>query len=412
MRISSGIVFLLVGTFCWGQAGAPVPASASSQDKTGQRPEKSSDPPAKTESAEDDVPAYTLQFHEQEKPIGGFVASPLIQEPVRCSTDGTPFFNMLDIPSSKDQSFDPFKQTVYSVSSKGAHSYSIKTLPDLDNVRFLALDADDSKVVLLVTGTSKDGEAGSSSASPPPPSTGSPIQALLMGKPYLAFFDHDGNYQKSAKLGVTYFARDFALLPSGEFIVFGFDEIKSVVRISLLDSDGGYLRDIPYSGELTSDPAFEETKSGTDFERESALMKSSFGSWHLAHARGKVLLYEPDSKAPVLEIGSGGARREVPLSLPKGFYLEAFMPSSDRWIARLGEDGPNKPARGFAGTSYNKNQLFELDPSDGSARYRIDLGNEVEVNPYTIACEQDGKFLAYKTDKDSKFTLVTADIAR
>jgi hypothetical protein len=211
---------------------------------------------------------------------------------------------------------------------------------------------------------------------------------------------------------VPYFASDFALLSSGELIVFGFDQVNSVVRVSLLDSDGGYLRDIPNSEDLASDPAFQDTKSGTGYERARALMKTGFGSWRFAHARGKVLLYEPDSKAPVLEIGPGGARREVPLSLPKGWYLESFMSSGDRWIALLGEDGPNKPARDFSGTSSNKTQLFEFNPSDGSPLYLIDLGNETEVGPYIVACEQDGTFLAFKTDKDSKFTLLSADIAR
>ena len=415
MRGVCGVVFLLAGGFCWGQAGTPVPAPESSpvtsQDRINGHLEKSRDVAAKTESGEVDLPVYILQFHEQEKPIGGFVASPLIAEPVRCASDGTPFFNMLDFPSSKDQPFDPLKQTVYSVSSKGAHSYPIKALPDLDNVLFVALDADDSKVVLLVTATPRDQSADSSSASSAP-STGSSLQrALSAGKDYLVFFDHDGNYQKSVRLGAPYFARDIALLSSGEYVVFGFDEVNSVVRISLLDSDGGYLRDIPYSDELTNDPAFQETQSGREYERSRALIKTGFGSWRFAHARGGVLLYEPDSKAPVLEIGPGGARREVPLSLPKGYYLDAFMSSSDRWIVRLGENGPDKLARGAAGTSYNKRELFELNPSDGSPKYRIGLGNEIQVGPYTIACEQDGKFLAFKTDKDSKFILLNADIA-
>jgi hypothetical protein len=237
-------------------------------------------------------------------------------------------------------------------------------------------------------------------------------RALIKGKPYLAFFDRDGSYKRSVRVGVPYFVNDFALLSSGELIVFGFDQVNSVVRVSLLDSDGGYLRDIPNSEDLATDPAFQGTKSGTVYERAHALIKSGFGSWKLAHARGKVLLYEPDSKAPVLEIGPGGARREVPLTLPKGWYLEAFMPSSDRWIARLAAEGPDKPARGSSGENSNKRQLFEFNPSDGSPLYRIDLGNETEVGPYIVACEQDGTFLAFKTDKDSKFTLLSADIAR
>jgi len=444
MRRSVAIAFLIASTFCWGQAGTPVSAPASSPEKNNQQPEKVSPDKAvkdksasvETKQAADEyIPAYTLQIHEQEKPIGGFVASPLIQSPVRCSSDGTPFFNMIDFPNSKGGYFDPFKQTVYSVSSKGAQSYPIKNLPDLGYVRFVALDADDSKVVLLVTGTPKDLDGSSSgssaqliwvprkpnqddAASSEPPESPERLQELkeeqkfAKGKNYLVFFDRDGSYKKSAKLGVEYHPHDIALLSSGELVVFGYDEVNSVVRISLLDSDGGFLHDISYSDDLTSDPSLQATKTGTVIERLRALSNSGFGSWHFARARGKVLLYQPDSKAPVLEIGPGGVRREVPLSLPKGYYLKEFLPSSDRWIVMLGENGPNKPARNVAGTFYEDFALFELNPIDGTPRYRINMGGEIPFNAQSIACEQDGRFLAYKTDENSKFTLLNADITR
>jgi hypothetical protein len=283
-------------------------------------------------------------------------------------------------------------------------------LPDLDSAQFLAVDADDSKVVLLVTGKrkDKDQDTGSSSGSKEMSNA-----KYFSGKLYIAFFDRDGSYRKSVDLDVQYFPHDIALLSSGEFVIYGYDESKSSVRVSLLDSDGGFLHDISYSDDLTSDLAFKETKA--EYERLRALMHSSFGSWRFAHARGKVLLYQPNSKAPVFEIGPGGARREVPLSLPKGYHLLKFLPSSDRWIVLLQEDDSNKtakPSAGDSGDSQNKVVLFELNPSDGSPRYRINLGSEIPFNPYSIACEQDGRFIAFSENKDKKFILLNADITR
>lgn len=413
MRRTCVVFFFGIGAFCWAQAGTqvPAPAPSSSPDnaiKSMAIPQKSSpgkpsaDAIAESVEAGDDLPAYKLEFKEQEKPIAGVAASPLIQAPVRCASDGTSYFNMIDVPSSKDQPFDPFKQTVYAVSEKGSHSFSVKSLSDLDNVRFVAMDADDSTAVFLVNGIRKDEESDSSSKS----------KVNVKPKSYIAFFDLDGNYKKSVEVGVQYYPSDIALLTSGEFVIFGYDEVNSVVRISLLDSDGAFIRPITFSGDLVGDPAFQEAESGTGLERARAVVRSGIGSWRFAHARGKVLLYEPDSKAPVLEIGPNGAKREVPISLPKGYFLDAFLPSADRWIARFQEDGPNKPSRSFAGTYSNKMALYELNSADGSLRYRIDLGDEVQFNPYCIVCEQDGRFLAYKTDKDAKLILLNADVAR
>jgi len=418
MRRFSGIVFLVVSAFCWGQAGTPVPPPVSSQDKINQHPEKLipdkvgkdlSDVGAKDESTDDDLPAYTLQFRES-KPTGGFVSWPLIQLPVRCASDGTSFFNVIDFPSSPDQPLDPFKSTVYSVSSKGAQSFSIENLPDLDRAQFLAVDADDSKVVLLVTGKRKDKDRVADSTSGTKEMSSA---KYFSGDSYIAIFDRNGSYRKSVEVGVQYGPHDIALLSSGEFVVFGYDQVKSAVRVSLLDSDGGFLRDISYSDDLINLPAFKEAETADDLVR--AVAGSGIGSWRLAHARGKVLLYQPGSKAPVFEIGPNGARREVPLSLPKGYRLDQFLSSSDRWIALLQEDDSSKPAKSSArdsGDSSNKVALFELNPSDGSSRYRINLGSEIPFNPYSIACEQEGRFLAYTADKDSKFILLNADIAR
>jgi len=158
--------------------------------------------------------------------------------------------------------------------------------------------------------------------------------------------------------------------------------------------------------------AFQDAEKGTGYERAHAANQSGIGRWRFAHSRGMVLLYEPDSNAPVLEIGPNGARREVPLSPPKGYVLDRFLSASDRWIASFQEDGPNKPGLSFAGNSSNKTVLYELNPSDGTLRYRIDLGGEIYSNPNAIACEHDGSFLAFKSDSDGKLVLLDATIGR
>ncbi len=385
------ILLLSISLQGWGQAGArsaaPAPSAAES---------------AETELA--DLPAYRLDFHEKKPQISDAPATPLIALPIRCADDGALFFNTLNMPGPNDLGADPLKQTIYSASIKGSHSYPTQMLTDLSNVRFIAMDADDSKVALLVSATRKtqSGNSLSSSAQNIVSSQGS----------FIALFDRDGSYKKSLEIEGKYGLNDLLILPSGEFVVFGYDSVGGTVRVSLLGSDGVLIRPINLSDAMLSDPALRQAESGSSFDRSIALSHSTLGAWRFARARHRAILYEPGSSSPLLEIGPGGATREVPISAPKGFTLDAILPSDDRLLARYRQISPSRSGAGELGETKNNLEFFELNPADGSLRYRIDLGKDLTFNPYSIACEVDGTFLAYRMNKDSKFELLEADVSR
>lgn len=429
MRRACGLgAFLLASAFCLGQTGTAVivsPSSQDSRDRTFPVPAtqisgrthlraslaKAAPADADTESAGEEIPTYTLEFKQREKQSGGVPVSPLIVLPVRCSSDGTPFFRAIDLPVTKDQPFDPVKQTVYSITADGgAHLFTIQALYDLDNVRFGGMDADGSTVVFLVYARKRSDIPGVSG----------PLPAGVAPKTenYLAFFDHDGGYKRSVKIGVDQDIYDIALLSSGEIAILGYDKMVSAVRVSLLDTDGEFIKPILFSDDIVSGPALRKAADTSDaYEQARAVVSSGIGSWRFAHVREKILLYQPDSKAPVLEIGTGGVKREIPVSIPKGYRLDAFLPSNDRLIARFREVGQAKPTTGGDVTSFNNFAFFELNPSDGSLRYRIDLGKGVAPSSYSIACERDGTFLAFESEvdansKDAKLILLNASVGR
>lgn len=408
---------LVLGVFCLVQASAQQAApAAAAQDQTGQtnagqakvvqdkadaeKDKKTEDPSAS--AGQDDTPAYTLDFKEPDKKVAGLVASPFIVLPIRCASDGTAFFNMLDPPGAGSKAYTPLRQTVHSVSSQGSHAFSIQSISDLDDVRFIAMDADDSKVAILVEARRKSAENIQSSSLPP--------GGTVKKKSYIALFDRNGSYTKSLDVSVAYGPSDLALLSSGEFAVYGYDSVNAAVRVSLLDSSGDLVRSIPLSDEFLDNSALKDAETGTPHERVQALTKSGIGAWRFARARGMVVLYQPGSNAPALEIGAGGARREVPIARPPGYSLDAFVPASDRWIVRYKRTG--LPELGE--TRYNTNdlELFEVNPSDGTLRYRIDLGKDSGVGILSIACEADGEFLSYRMDEDNKLALLNAAAPR
>ena len=406
MHSSFIVLWIAAAASCWAQAGTQqIPAPASSQgtaerEKIVQDKNKldTADHPA---SENIPIPAYTLEFREQEKQAGDTLASSFIILPIRCSSDGTPFFNMINPPNSPGKPFDPLQQTVYSLSPRGSHSFSIRALSDLDDVRFIAVDADESQVAFLVSARRKSEQTISPADLPP--------GAVLKTKSYIALFDRSGAYTKSVEVGVDYGPSDLALLSSGEFVVFGYDSVNAAVRVSLLGSGGEFISPITFSDEMVSNPALKEAETGTMHERVKALERSGIGSWRFARSRGRALLYEPGSTAPVLEIGEGGVKREVPLSAPPdGYSLDAFLPATDRWIARYKRAGLPKQGEFDTSAGSENLALYELNPNDGSPQYRIDLGKDNGVGILDIACEKDGAFLAFKSNKDSKLVLLNA----
>jgi hypothetical protein len=61
---------------------------------------------------------------------------------------------------------------------------------------------------------------------------------------YIAEFDRNGSYKESIELPMTYVLSHFAILPSGEFLVTGYDELNSTPKLLFLNSSGQVVRSI------------------------------------------------------------------------------------------------------------------------------------------------------------------------
>jgi len=131
--------------------------------------------------------------------------------------------------------------------------------------------------------------------------------------------------------------------------------------------------------------------------------ETSVAGWQFIPARGRVLLYRPHSTSPVLEIGAGGYRREVPIAAPPGYEIDDFIPSTKQWYVRFRRSGA-----GDSGGPVSRNdfQLAELNPGDGS------IARLFKIDPdslFDVACEADGEFVSYTLDKDH-FMLSSTDV--
>jgi hypothetical protein len=218
-------------------------------------------------------------------------------------------------------------------------------------------------------------------------------------------FDRAGNYKATVEPPDRYSFRRFAELPDGDLLALGYDRANAVARLLLLDSGGQMIRELQIPAGMQNNPELRQGETGGDLNRARA--ETSLSWWLFAPARHKVLLYVAHSKAPILEVGAGGAVREVPLEAPKGYVLDSVVPANDRWIMRFRREGLSVGGEMDARPQTRNFVYYEVNPEDGSLRRQL----EIASGPgFGIACEQDGVLTGFSVSPDSKYLRMTADI--
>jgi hypothetical protein len=157
---------------------------------------------------------------------------------------------------------------------------------------------------------------------------------------------------------------------------------------------------------MLDDPKLNQGELGGSTEAVTA--SGSLSAWQFASARHRVILYKPHSSAPVLEVGSGGAVREVPLAAPPGYELDGVVSGTDRWIMRFRRSGLSDSQVSDASTASGNFLLYETNPLDGSLKTRLSLKSG---SVFSLACEADGVVSSFLVDGSAKFLVSSASLA-
>ena len=357
-------------------------------------PEKSTEPQRDPAA---DLPKVTLNF-EDAKTISGVPAASAFVNPIYCSPDGVPFVAFV-MPGE----FGP--QAVYSLDPKGGHTYSVGAVPGLYDVGFHhGYFVSDEMVGLLIKAT-KDKTTAPNMVSFGP---GFPPRHIYTGvhHDYLVEFGLDGSYKKAVELPKHYSFMQLAELPDGTFLALAYDRVNAVPLLLVLDSDGEIMHPIELPNAMTGDTTMTQGETGG--MRTEMAAETSMSWWLFASARKDVLLYQAHTHAPVLEVGAGGAVREVPLQAPKGYVLDGVISASDRWIMRFRRESLSDRGVIDARPETKNYVLYEVNPLDGSLEREIDV---VAGPSFNVACEDDGVVTAFRMDGD-KMERETADLPR
>jgi hypothetical protein len=330
------------------------------------------------------IPERTLKF----TPVDAdstLAISPVTSLP-RCDTEGYLFLDLLD---PKDLN----KHTVVSLRGKQSQTYLPSAISDLHDLFISDFFPSKSKVGFLVRGTKEP------PGSPGPGKSPAGI-AWSSYHNYIAEFDRNGSYKESIELPVSYHLSHLAIFPSGEFLVAGYDQLNSTVRLLLLSSSGQISKTIDLPGSRTSAAGDAPNRSIEAARATRNLM----GSIVFTPYNEDVLVWRANSSDPVLDVTSGGGVREVPLQPPSGFVFVDMIPSNDRWVGHFRTEN-TKENSPFTSDTYS---YFELRPQDASISSKLLIVGDRDL-PQRLACETAGSYITYKLDKDNKVALLRSN---
>lgn len=283
------------------------------------------------------------------------------------------------------------KHTVVSFKDKESQTYLPSAISDLHDLFIFGFFTSKSIVGFLVRG-SKDLLG--------PPGHGKSPAGIAWSTyhTYIAEFNRDGSYKGSIQLPISYQVNHFAILPSGEFLVIGYDKINSTVRMLLLSSSGTIEKPIDLP-ELRTPAAGNAPYGSVDAATATTKL---MGTFVFTPYNDDILVWRMNGNDPILDVNSEGGVREVPIQTPPGFVFVGLVPSNDRWIGHYRTQSTPEDAP-FTKETYS---YFELRPQDGSISSKLLITGD---GSQYLACEGDGSYINYKLDKNNKLVLLKSD---
>ena len=333
------------------------------------------------------APLYRIDFREGQ-PVRDIGSTLAFRTPIECASDGTV---LLDVVQSLNSGVRPSNISPQSPSllligislSGEVHSFPLGQVKNLYDLTYIADYVGDSEVVLLVLAAAEDKEGKKKYTTKD--GTEHEFSAdLAEHHYYILIFDRHGAYQKKIRADVPMRLRQIGLLPSGRFVVDGYDENDRTPKLAMLKDDGTLLKflEVP-AGERPASAM--HTKDATGKGPAVYLAPVQF------LGQGNVIFtVQQDSKFPILEVNEAGAIRTLRPKLPNGMETSFLVPSDKNLYALVSAPGAE--------------MIYEFNSQDGSVLRRLHVGDSESAQE--VACVHDGKFLSFKTNDNNLVPLV------
>lgn len=345
--------------------------------------------------AQIDHPVYSLVFKPQAA-IPELKAS-AFSPPILCSSDGTAYYGVPEPPTYREM-------MIHKLDLHEPRSFPYRAVEGLYDARFISFFPGDAEVYVLVNAAENLEQAQDDAAK----HMGSYIAvSSLKGRHhFLLKFDRSGRYVNRIQLADQLSFARFAVFEDGSFVALAVDRSTAAVKLAEMSSDGKVIRYLPLPSAMQSSGA--QSSPLMSKEGEIAGVEARLGRWFFAPVRHKVLLFARDV-SQVLELGPDGARREVGIAIPRGYFFDSVVSSNDRWLFVVPRQVEWEPGK-FGGKLTSRDYtIYEVDFNDGK------FIREMKGTPTPglgIACERDGVFTGFSVGRDSKYVLWAAEMPR
>lgn len=303
---------------------------------------------------QDAIPRFMIAF-EKRQAIEGVQATPAIQLPFQCASDGSIFVNFISTaPEAAGAPRRFLPAELVSISPSGAGKTFL-----LDQVAAPRVSgeighyASDEAVYFLVRAMKE-----------------SPQQSQQ--KIYLLKFSREGRLESSSEFSAEFRVDTFGVFRSGALLVSGHDKDDKAPRLAIVKEDGTPLEFVKIpEGDAPSSLAAPSNSSNPGVIRPARLVSN-----------GLSFIVIPSSAGfPLLEVAESGEVKPIRPKWPEKDQIPFVLPSDHGLFAT-----------GASESGQFSQQIYEIDPEDGSLLRRFDLpphriGSDV-------ACIHENKFLS------------------
>jgi hypothetical protein len=325
----------------------------------------------------DGFPSYWIAFQRGD-PVAGLNVSPAISMPIQCSSDGTAYLDMLQLPDFRSHLLESLSL------SRETHAFRPEQAPGLYDMRIVSHYVLDTGVVFLVEAAQEDEKVKGTVVT----SDGQKREETRNLKEhhyYAVGFEHDGSYRRQARVDgeLPHFTFEgLGIFPSGMMLAYGFDTLSNKLELVLLNSDGRVAAFVESLASAFPRSAFLHESNGKESIRLAPVQLVSQGRGLLVvqnsvPSRVRSSAADISEQHALVEVTESGAVRVIQPKLPEDARIQTLISSDRNIYARTME------AEGES--------IYELDPQDG----RI-LGRYMEAKGTAfVACVHDGRFLAF-----------------
>jgi hypothetical protein len=317
------------------------------------------------------------------KPLIGLPSTTVMGSPMLCSPDGNMFVEVFANPKNPVYRFPD----LYKVSTSG--EVKQLNLPVPTEYQQLFLDSvfpGENSFVSLIQASSKKNRSSD------PPKTKADFISLI---------DLGGDSPKLIELHLNFQPLRLAVLPSGRFIVLGFDTANLVPVLAYLNDDGTFLRSIDldnrtYDNSKELKDTYNIKNSEGDAAKRKQIMSALSSASFVPHG-SKVLFVQAGSNLPIHILGESGDEGTVSISLPSNYLIQNVLGSerTDTWVIRAQKMDSFQKMANEHFVMNPEQKLFEVNEETGKATRVLETNG---VPPMMVTCAANNSLSALYND--------------